>query len=823
MKKTIIRDWDPREIGADCDNCPLKEQYPVKPPPPSHPKLIILGEFPDKYETIRKEFFVSRAGQLLEEIAKSTGIEYENTYRTNALLCRPPENLTPNDWTSAINACRGRLSRELSSVECSTILALGGKALKAIYSTDKITNWMGSPLTGLPFRKNKPWKASPRIQTLPEGCPDFRDYQFIATLHPAAVLRTPQMTPVLTQHFIRAWELGTDTLEPWEWGRIEIEYPGTIDAIKELHKAKSLAVDTETSGVHIFADNFKLLNIGVASENVGVSVQWDRCTESEREAILGLLATDVPKTMQNGQFDMLVFWRCGIELNGFDFDTMLAHQVIAPRWPHNLAFICAFEFAAPRWKDEFKTSDAKEGKGTEFEKTDPVERAIYNVQDCIMTERLRRILSERISKTHRGWEQYDMLFELDKIAQRMKWVGINTSNTAYENHVRVITAKKEEALEECLRLAANANIEDFNINARGHIAKYFKKIGCVSRKRSQKTFLPSYDKEALVRLASHANPQASEMAKHILIYRKWAKLLSTYVQSLPNVMDAKGYIHTTWRPGKAKTSRWASSDPNMQNQPKSMKDLYVVRDNSYWIADADYSQLELRITALLSGDEPLLQCYAEGRDVHDMNTEDLFKVKKEDNPDRFDGLRKLSKGFIYGLGYGASDDTIWKALVVNSPNLRVSDISRMRDAWNQAHPQLKAWQEEQQRQAKDNDYIEDIFSGKRYGFYGEFQPTIVANYPMQAGGAYIVNQAMLRVNKMLQKGEYLLAQVHDSIVIEGPSPYRLWNILKDGMDVEIEHNGNTMRFPVDIGIGKNMKNIQKIEDPKDIDSVLGLC
>jgi len=261
-------------------------------------------------------------------------------------------------------------------------------------------------------------------------------------------------------------------------------------------------------------------------------------------------------------------------------------------------------------------------------------------------------------------------------------------------------------------------------------------------------------------------------------------------------------VHATWNPTGARTGRWASRRPNLMNQPWVMKNLFKARDG-FMIIDADFSQIELRIMALLSGDESLLRWYAEGWDVHTQNARDLFGVEKPTK-----NQRNLAKRFVYAVLYGAEDETIWSSLVVDFPSLSLTDVSRLKKRWNRAHPAITKYQRGQLKIAYKHDYVEGPMSGRRLFFYGQVEPNKVYNTPNQDTGAVIVNGAVKRINERIDwENTAIIAQVHDSIVLESRQPEWAYTMLIKEMQRPVTLNGSTISFPVDVSMGYDMRDL----------------
>jgi DNA polymerase-1 len=277
-------------------------------------------------------------------------------------------------------------------------------------------------------------------------------------------------------------------------------------------------------------------------------------------------------------------------------------------------------------------------------------------------------------------------------------------------------------------------------------------------------------------------------------------------------------IHANWAPHRAVTGRWGCGDPNLQNVPKDMRDLFVPRESTWFLVGADFSALELRLIALLSGDQPLLDCYDKGIDPHWFNAREVLGMTQ--------GLeieRDIAKTVAYAFSYNLSEDasTVWKATVVKlsdkypgiAQTVTLNRMQTFRARWFKGHPAIRNWQLESVAAAEANKFVEAPLSGRRRYYHdGHVDPNEVLNYPMQATGADLCNRAVLAIDKEIRwdQGEAIVAQVHDAIYLEGSDPLRLGHLLKKHMEQTVTLNGRTMKFPVDLGIGKDWKNLYKI-------------
>jgi DNA polymerase I-like protein with 3'-5' exonuclease and polymerase domains len=279
-----------------------------------------------------------------------------------------------------------------------------------------------------------------------------------------------------------------------------------------------------------------------------------------------------------------------------------------------------------------------------------------------------------------------------------------------------------------------------------------------------------------------------------------------------------------------------------------------------FIVGADWSQLENRIIAILSGDPVLLGWYAKDVDVHCETAKILFELPASlpakywkagavcryakcvvfDQPiwSKPAGelcfecghelrewtvgptQRQIAKGARYAFHYLASEATMLAQLSAVWPDLGLSDVRRLRKSLSKLHSVLAKWQKDQHRVARQNGYVEAPLSGRRLQFYGEVDTNKLANIPIQSTGADLANRAVESLVDALaidiahgcnDREEALVVQLHDAIYLEGPDPFRLWDALQDSMAVTVELNGQAMHFPIDCGIGWTWA-IEKVKD-----------
>jgi DNA polymerase I len=528
-----------------------------------------------------------------------------------------------------------------------------------------------------------------------------------------------------------------------------------------------------------------------------VSVPWGK-----HEALLrNVLESNLPKVFHNGQHDLLSLKYNGIDVLGKVFDTLLAHSIVGPQLPHDLGFVAALEFHAPRWKSEFRVET--DLKGTEaFSKRPAHELRTYNARDAWMTVLLLEPLRQRLNQTHKGNELFAELTQLSDLAMRMREYGMKVARGQFSLHHEQLTALMTQA-ESDFKAIVGDRAELGKAGGSRTLHKLFFHDFGIKPLNYTDEGEPQLDAKMLQHIQTSPNPQAAAVAKHTLAFRKAAKIRSTYLDGLS--LDENDYLHPVWKCHGTITGRWSSGDPNAQNWPLTMRDLVVPRRDGNFIVGADFSQLELRIIALLASDDKLLKWYDQGEDVHTLTATALFGSKK---PTKLE--RDIAKTIEYAFSYSISSDvtTAWKTAVLKFPFLTIQRMEKFRKLWFQEHPWLRDWQLATVKQADKDGYIEAPLSGRRRYFHdGHVDPNEVLNFPMQSTAGDLCNRAILAIDRELDWGkEQVIGQVHDAIYLEGPDPFRLYKLLQVHMEQTVTLNGYTMKFPVDIGIAKNWKD-----------------
>ena len=784
--------FDARKLGAKCDECPLKGHNPVLPQKRRNAKLVILGEAPGEHEEMQGEPFIGKSGKLLDRALQQARYPRATTHVTNAILCRPPYRFTPTQWREALSCCKPRLERELPKK--AVVAALGKAALQTMTGKGKIIPWIGA--------------------ALPEG-----GRQILPTVHPSYALRKPAWIPVFKIHLERAVRLAEGKAKPFRWPLLVVEdgFPARKMVSAMLSDDFPIAVDVETAG----KDSLKapLTCIGFATTKRGaVSVPYPAQPETD-ELIKTLLLTK-QLTFQNGAYDIIALAQHGYDVENYSFDTLLAHAVAAPQLPHDLGFIACVETNAPRWKTVYRG-------GGSLERT-------YNAQDAYITAVLRERLSKRLDQTHNGWVLFDSeelggYMPLMKLAIKMREEGILVNSSRLEYHRQSLRKRRWAAYNDLRHIARRVKFKGwkrFNPNSNRQLHRLvFGHLGVKPSRFSLKTGAPSINDAVLDKLVVHPKILVALAARALLRFRRWNKLLSTYVKKLVGV----DYVHPTWKPWAAITGRWGCAQPNLMNVPKptekrlkdgrmittvpGLRDLFMARPGMYFV-EVDYKQLELIIMSLLTDDTKLLAWFRADVDVHYENAKELFEVAEPS-----DDHRQLAKRFVYAAIYGAESRTIWQSLVIDFPDLTLAMVDHLRRRWFKVHSCFVQWQNAVLREVRLNGYIEAPLSGRREYFHDGIKKDDIAkifNFKAQTTGIDIINPPTLQIAKELRPNEGIRAQVHDALLLEGPDPVRLVQLATKYMERVITLNSQTIKFGVDYKVGRDWGNVVKCKTIKDV-------
>jgi DNA polymerase I-like protein with 3'-5' exonuclease and polymerase domains/5'-3' exonuclease len=509
----------------------------------------------------------------------------------------------------------------------------------------------------------------------------------------------------------------------------------------------------------------------------------------------------VRKTMQNAKFDLLVFRRAGVDLQGVDFDTMLASYVLDPgRRSHGLDML-AIEFLQHRMTGyEELCGRGKTQLG--FDEVPIPAARDYSAEDADMTLRLRELFEPQLEEQAMAALFREIEMPLVPVLADMELAGVSIDVAWFRSLKERFRAERERVEREIYAAAG----EEFNINSNPQLRVIlFDKLGLPSRKRTATG--PSTDASVLQELAD----EGYEIPSLLMEYRELFKLEGTYLDALPALVNPHtGRLHTSFNQTVASTGRLSSSDPNLQNIPirrelgRDIRRGFVPRKGWRFVA-ADYSQIELRLLAHLSHDPAFVGAFNAGGDIHRQTAAVIFGVPLETVTGE---MRARAKTINFATIYGQGAHALSRQLKISNAEARA-----FIDTYFERFRGVKDFLDSRVEYAREHGYAETIFGRRRYvpelrdrNFnVRAFGERVAQNAPIQGSAADLIKIAMIRIATAIaqeQLQSHMILQVHDELVFEVP-PQEL-DALQALVVREMEHAAElSVPLVVDVGVGEN--------------------
>ena len=529
---------------------------------------------------------------------------------------------------------------------------------------------------------------------------------------------------------------------------------------------KILSLDTETTSTSAIDAELVGLSFSVAEhEAYYVAVPSN---QNEAQAMVNIFKPlyenkDIVKVGQNIKYDYMVLRRYGIDLQGSMFDTMLAHYIVQPELRHNMDYMAE---TLLNYKtihiDELIGQKGKNQKS--MRDLSPAEICDYAAEDADITLQLKNVLEPQLKEV--GGERlfYDIEMPLIKVLADMELNGVCLDTESLTETRRVFTERMQAYERHAYELAG----EEFNISSPKQVGDIlFEKMKIVDKAKKTKTGQYVTSEEVLMQLKDRA-----PIVEDILNYRGMKKLLSTYVEALPKLINPRtGHIHTSFNQAVTATGRLSSSDPNLQNIPvrdddgKEIRKCFIPEAGCRFFS-ADYSQIELRIMAHLSGDENMIEAFREGFDIHRATA---AKIWKENIDDVTDEQRKKAKQANFGIIYGITTYGLAQRMGIENGEAR-----QLIDDYFKTFPKVQAYMEAAKEQAREKSYAETMFGRRRYlpditsrnGTVRGFAERNAINAPIQGSEADIIKIAMIRIWRRFKDENIrskMILQVHDEL------------------------------------------------------------
>jgi len=536
--------------------------------------------------------------------------------------------------------------------------------------------------------------------------------------------------------------------------------------IKELFNQKEFCFDTETTGLDPLSDQLVGISISFKmGEAYYIPVPADQKQARKIVAEFKPLfdSETITKVGQNIKFDALVLSGYGIKLYGPIFDTMVAHYLIQPELRHNLDFLSEIYLGYKK----IATSELI-GKGkfqTTMRSVDLQTIKEYACEDADITLQLKPLLDKELVKGNvkKLFEEVEM--PLLKVLIEMELAGMKIDVKALDEYAVILREQIILLESEITEMAG----EPFNISSPkqlGHIL--FDKLLLDPKAKKTKTKQYSTNEDVLVTLQDR-HPIIGKVLEH----RGLKKLLSTYVESLPKLINHKtGKIHTSYNQTVAVTGRLSSNNPNLQNIPirdengREIRKAFVPSDSDHLFLSADYSQIELRIMAALSGDQVMIEAFANGEDIHAATASKIYNIPLGEVTS---DMRRKAKTANFGIIYGISPFGLAQRL-----NIPRNEAKQLIDDYFINFPQVKQYMDEQILLARKRGYVETIMGRRRYlkditsenAAVRGFAERNAINAPIQGSAADIIKVAMVRIQRRFDEenvASKMNLQVHDEL------------------------------------------------------------
>ena len=538
------------------------------------------------------------------------------------------------------------------------------------------------------------------------------------------------------------------------------------DLLQNLLTKETFSLDTETTGTDPITAELVGMSFSYAENQAFyVPVPADRAEAQKivNEFRPAFEKEGVLKVGQNIKYDMLVLGNYGAEVRGPLFDTMVAHYVLQPELRHNMDYLAEIYL-------HYRTIHIEEligpkGKGQKNMR-DLAPEAIYKYacEDADVTLKLKNILEQEL-KTYEATKLfYDIEMPLVPVLAYMERNGVRVDTEALKQTSEHFTARMNQIEEEVHRLAGM----DFNIASPKQVGEVlFDKLHIVEKAKKTKTGQYVTSEEVLESLRGK-----HDIVGKILEHRGLKKLLGTYIDALPLLINKEtGKIHTSFNQTVTATGRLSSSNPNLQNIPIRNEDGKEIRkafipDDGCEFFSADYSQIELRIMAHLSGDANMIEAFREGDDIHAATAAKVYKIALSDVTRE---QRSKAKTANFGIIYGISVFGLAERM-----NVDRKEAKALIDGYFENYPNVKAYMDKSIEIARQQGYIETIFGRKRYLPDINSRNAVVRGYaernainaPIQGSAADIIKVAMVRIYQRFQSESIqskMILQVHDEL------------------------------------------------------------
>lgn len=677
--------------------------------------ILILGEAPGQSEDGVGRPFIGKSGDALRVILEDLGL-LSRCYITNVVKCRPPANRTPK--VKEVEACTRYWREELAAGKWKHIICLGLTALRAVTGDRKasLAQWRG----------RQAWMV--------DGIPA------LVTYHPAAALRAPDLWTKIVDDLQAVVKPDTMEVESIRWKVWDEKAP----------IPKLCALDLETTGLNPFDEGARILCVswsskdhsGVVSDNI--------------EAVLKELHRIPNRTLigHNLKFDLLWLRRFGYIHEGAVVDTQGMGRLVDENTPStSLKWWATQVTGLGEWAKDIMQARSESA----MDSLPRMKLLEYAAWDAGATWLLYKRLLPRINEC--------------KADRLMSYQGrVSKALVPIEAHGIHVNRTKLNALRRQLvntvQHSSRMFPDDLNLGSPKQLGSYLYTDLRLPVLHKTPTGQASTDDETLERLLKsldERNPNRG-IVEALVTHRKANKILSTYINNLGELMDEDGYLHPSFNPFGTVTGRFSCSAPNLQNIPRNPDGpkSYLEAGNGQLLLECDYSQIELRVAASLSGDPAMKQAFIDGRDLHAETAKAMWGTKENDSD--FKAKRTVAKIINFGIFYGMSPERLAKETGISHVEAR-KFIAR----WFDAYPGVREYLREIEEQVMTTGWVESMFGRRRrlppfVGSKDQYHHAIrqACNHPVQSTASDLTVMAM---TTLVERGIPVVGNIHDAILV----------------------------------------------------------
>lgn len=535
----------------------------------------------------------------------------------------------------------------------------------------------------------------------------------------------------------------------------------------ELSVQKEFCFDTETTGLDPHSAELVCISFAFRSHEA-----WCVLIPPERKEAEKIVAEfrevfgdpAILKTGQNIKYDLLMLRQYGVEVAGEMFDTMLAHYLLQPEWKHNLDYLCETYLGYRKIPTE-NLIGARGRNQITMRSVDREKLKDYACEDADLTLQLKHFLAPLLGENGVDRLFHDLEMPLVPVLADMEYRGVRIDTRALNEYAGELRQQIITLEEEIITLAG----VEFNVSSPKQLGEIlFEKLKIDPKARLTRTKQYSTNEEVLTQLKDR-----HPIVEKVLEFRGLKKLLNTYVETLPTLINPRtGMIHTSYNQAVTATGRLSSNNPNLQNIPirdengREIRKAFIPSDEDHLFFSADYSQIELRIMAALSEDPQMMEAFAHHQDIHALTAAKIYKIPVEEVTS---DMRRKAKTANFGIIYGISVFGLSQRL-----NIPRSEAKELIDGYFENFPRVKEYMDQSIEMARKEGYVQTIMGRRRYLSDINSNNQVVRgmaernaiNTPIQGSAADIIKAAMINIHREFAKNRLhsrMVLQVHDEL------------------------------------------------------------